>query len=65
MSEPAVPAPVPCAWCSRPQTLVKTSPGELAPACVCCGGAGLDRDRACRHRGTQAELPLPSAGPRT
>lgn len=48
----------PCARCGRAQTIVRTTSGELLPVCICCGGAGLERDRYCRHHGPQAELPL-------
>jgi len=48
----------PCAWCGRAQTIVRTTSGELVPACICCGGGGLERDRACRHHDEQRELGL-------
>lgn len=38
-----------CPDCGRPMTLV-TLAGVTWPTCVCCGGSGFDRDRACPHR---------------
>ncbi len=50
-----------CARCGRPQTALRAATGATAPTCVCCGGAGLSPDRACRHQGPAPELALAPA----
>lgn len=39
----------PCPRCGRAQTAIYKPGAAAQPTCVCCGGHGLDRDRACRH----------------
>lgn len=53
----------PCQRCGRAQTIMRAPTGALAPTCICCGGAGLARDRYCRHYEPQADLPLKPPAP--